>query len=61
MPDKQNRTRRQFTREFKRNVVELVLTNGRPIAEIPRGWGSTTQGSATGSSRTASTVASARA
>src|SRR6266511_2502926 len=36
MPDKQNRTRRQFTPEFKRDAVELVRTSGRPIAEIAR-------------------------
>jgi integrase/recombinase XerC len=28
MPDKQNRTRRQFTPEFKRDAVELVRTTG---------------------------------
>src|SRR6266511_4836416 len=39
MPDKQNRTRRQFTPEFKRDAVELVRTSGRPIAEIARELG----------------------
>jgi transposase len=34
MPDKQQRTRRQFTHEFKRDAVELVRTSGRPIAQI---------------------------
>ena len=34
MADKQRRTRRQFTPEFKRDAVELVRTSGRPIAEI---------------------------
>ena len=39
MPDKQNRSRRQFTHEFKRDAVELVGTSGRPIAEIARELG----------------------
>jgi transposase len=39
MPDKQQRTRRQFTPEFKRDAVELVRTSGRPIAEIARELG----------------------
>ena len=39
MPDKQRRTRRQFTPEFKRDAVELVHTSGRPIAEIARELG----------------------
>ena len=39
MPDKQRRTRRQFTPEFKRDAVELVRTSGRPIAEIARELG----------------------
>jgi transposase len=39
MPDKQNRNRRQFTPEFKRDAVELVATSGRPIAEIARELG----------------------
>jgi transposase len=39
MPDKQRRTRRQFTPEFKRDAVELVGTSGRPIAEIARELG----------------------
>jgi transposase len=34
MADKQQRTRRQFTQEFKRDAVELVRTSGRPIAQI---------------------------
>jgi len=34
MPDKQRRTRRQFTPEFKRDAVELVRSSGRPIAQI---------------------------
>jgi transposase-like protein len=34
MADKQPRTRRQFTQEFKRDAVELVRTSGRPIAQI---------------------------
>jgi len=39
MPDKQRRTRRQFTPEFKRDAVELVRTSGRPIVEIARELG----------------------
>jgi transposase-like protein len=39
MSDKQRRTRRQFTAEFKRDAVELVRTSGRPIAEIARELG----------------------
>jgi transposase len=39
MPDKQRRTRRQFTPEFKRDAVGLVRTSGRPIAEIARELG----------------------
>ena len=39
MPDKQRRTRRQFTPEFKRDAVQLVGTTGRPIAEIARELG----------------------
>ncbi len=39
MTEKQNRTRRQFTPEFKRDAVELVRTTGRPIAEIARELG----------------------
>src|SRR6266700_6241390 len=39
MSEKQNRTRRQFTQEFKRDAVELVRASGRPIAEIARELG----------------------
>ena len=39
MEDRQRRTRRQFTAEFKREAVELVGTSGRPIAEIARELG----------------------
>jgi transposase len=39
MPDKQRRTRRQFTPEFKRDAVGLVRTSGRPIAEVARELG----------------------
>ena len=39
MADKQQRTRRQFTHEFKRDAVELVRTSGRPLAEIARELG----------------------
>ena len=34
MEDKQRRTRREFTEEFKRDAVELVRATGRPIAQI---------------------------
>ena len=34
MAERQKRTRRQFTQEFKRDAVELVRTSGRPIAQI---------------------------
>jgi transposase-like protein len=36
MPDKQQRNRRQFTPEFKRDAVELVRTSGCPIGKIAR-------------------------
>jgi transposase len=39
MSDKQRRTRRQFTAEFRRDAVELVRTSGRPIAVIARELG----------------------
>ena len=39
MEDRQPRSRRQFTAEFKRDAVELVRTTGRPIAEIARELG----------------------
>ena len=39
MSDKQPRTRRQFTAEFKRDAVELVRTSDRPIAVIARELG----------------------
>jgi transposase len=39
MEDRQPRNRRQFTAEFKRDVVDLVRTTGRPIAEIARELG----------------------
>ena len=39
MSDKQRRTRRQFTAEFKRDAVELVRTSDRPIAVIARELG----------------------
>jgi transposase len=31
---RQPRPRRKFTDEFKRDAVDLVLTTGRPIAEV---------------------------
>ena len=39
MEDRQRRSRRQFTEEFKRDAVDLVRTSGRPIAEIARELG----------------------
>ena len=33
------RTRRGFTKEFKRDAVELVCATGRPIAQIARELG----------------------
>jgi transposase len=33
MEDRQRRTRRQFTEEFKGDAVDLVRTTGRPIAQ----------------------------
>jgi transposase len=39
MEDRQQRNRRQFTAEFKRDAVELVRTTGRPIAELARELG----------------------
>jgi transposase-like protein len=32
MEDRQRRTRRQFTEEFKGDAVDLVRTTGHPIA-----------------------------
>jgi transposase len=34
MEDKQRRSRREFTGEFKRDAVDLVRATGRPIAQI---------------------------
>lgn len=39
MEDRQPRSRRQFTAEFKGDAVDLVRTTGRPIAEIARELG----------------------
>jgi transposase len=39
MEDRQPRNRGQFTAEFKRDVVDLVRTSGRPIAQIARELG----------------------
>ncbi len=36
---KQPRTRREFTKEFKHDAVELVRATGRPIAQIARDLG----------------------
>ena len=34
MEERQRRTRRQFSEEFKRDAVDLVRASGRPIAQI---------------------------
>jgi transposase len=39
MEHRQQRNRRRFTAEFKRDAVALVRTTGRPIAEIARELG----------------------
>ena len=39
MADRQRRSRRQFTAEFKRDAVDLVRSSDRPIAEIARDLG----------------------
>jgi transposase len=39
MEDRQRRSRRQFTAEFKRDAVDLVRSSDRPIAEIARELG----------------------
>jgi transposase len=39
MEDRQPRSRRQFTAEFKRDAVDLVRSSDRPIAEIARELG----------------------
>jgi transposase len=39
MHDKQRRTRREFTEEFKRDAVQLVRATGRPIAQIAQELG----------------------
>ena len=39
MAEKQKRTRREFSAEFKRDAVELVRTTDRPIAQIARELG----------------------
>jgi transposase-like protein len=36
---KQPRARRAFTKEYKRDAVELVRATGRPIAQIARDLG----------------------
>ena len=36
---KQPRARREFTKEFKHDAVELVRTSGRPIAQIAHDLG----------------------
>jgi transposase len=36
---KQPRTRREFTKEFKRDAVALVRATGRPITQIARELG----------------------
>jgi transposase-like protein len=54
------RTRRGFTKAFKRDAVELVRSTGRPIAQVARELGIYDSTLATGYVRTASTVASKR-
>jgi transposase len=39
MSEEQQRTRRKFTAEYRRDAVELVRTTGRPIAQIARELG----------------------
>ena len=39
MEDRQPRSRRQVTAEFKRDAVDLVRSSDRPIAEIARELG----------------------
>jgi hypothetical protein len=54
---KQPRPRREFTKEFKRDAVELVHTTGRPIAQIaPRPWHLGLPPWATGCAKTPSTA-----
>jgi hypothetical protein len=57
---KQPRPRREFTKEFKRDAVELVRTSGRPIAYVARDLGIYDSTWATGCARTPSTEASVR-
>jgi transposase len=54
------RSRRGFTKEFKRDAVELVRATGRPIAEVARELGIYASTLGTGCARTASTVARLR-
>ena len=39
MTDKPSRSRRKFTPEFKRDLVDLVETTGQSIAEVAREYG----------------------
>jgi transposase len=39
MADREHRRPRQFTEEFKCDVVEVVRSSGRPIAQIARELG----------------------
>lgn len=50
------RTRRGFTKEFKRDAVELVRATGRPIAVVARALGIYDSTWGTGSAKTPSTV-----
>jgi transposase len=54
------RIRRGFSKEFKRDAVELVRSTGRPIAAVARELGIYDSTLATGCARTASTVARPR-
>jgi transposase len=51
------RRRREFTKEFRRDAVELVLTTGRLIAEVARDLGIWDSTLGNWSSRPASTLA----
>ncbi len=60
MEDKQRRSRRQFTQEFKRDAVTWSAPRADRSRRSLTSWASTTPRWATGSARTASTAASAR-
>jgi transposase-like protein len=58
---KQPQTRRAFTKEFKRDAVELVRSSGRPSLTSPATLASTTPPWATGCAKTPSTAAKRKA